>query len=75
MFTRIKDLRDDKDLSQKDLAKYLNCTQVCYSRYELGLRNVPIEVLKKLASLYNVSVDYLIEITDEKKPYPKPKTR
>lgn len=73
MFVRIRNLREDKDLRQKDLAEYLKCTQVCYSRYELGLRDIPVEVLNKLATFYNVSVDYLIGNTDEKKPYPRSK--
>ena len=69
MYERIRELREDKDLYQKDLAKYLHCTQVTYSRYELGQRDVPTDVLIKLAKFHNTSVDYLLGLTDEKKPY------
>ncbi|MBP3938819.1 MAG: helix-turn-helix transcriptional regulator [Clostridia bacterium] len=71
MYVRIRNLREDRDLYQKDLAEYLNCSQVCYSRYELGLRDIPTDVLIKLADYYNTSVDYLLGITDIEKPYPK----
>lgn len=64
-------LREDKDLLQKDLAKYLNCSQVCYSRYELGLRDIPTETLIKLAAYYKTSTDYILGITNIKEPYPK----
>ena len=62
--TRLRDLREDKDLTQKQLAKYLNCSQVCYSRYELGQRDIPTDVLIKLASFYGVSIDYILRQTD-----------
>ena len=71
MYERIRHLREDNDLLQKDLAKYLNCSQVCYSRYELGLRDIPTETLIKLASYYNTSTDYILGITNIKEPYPK----
>ena len=73
MYRRIRDLREDKDLLQKDLAAYLNCSQVCYSHYEIGKRDIPTEVLCKLAEFYDTSTDYLLERTDEKKAYPKKK--
>lgn len=73
MYRRIRDLREDRDLFQKDLAEYLNCTQVCYSNYEIGKRDIPTEVLSKLAEFYNTSTDYLLGRTDEKKPYPRAK--
>ncbi len=73
MYQRIRDLREDKDLKQKDLAEYLNCSQVCYSYYEIGKREIPAEVLIALSKFYGVSVDYLLGLTDEKKPYPKGK--
>jgi len=73
MYQRIRDLREDKDLYQKDLAKYLNCSQVCYSHYEIGKRDIPTEVLIKLADFYGTSTDYLLGRTDERKPYPKTK--
>lgn len=73
MYRRIRDLREDRDLTQTDLAAYLKCTQVCYSHYELGKRDVPTEVLIKLASFYHTSIDYLLGVTDERQPYPKAK--
>ena len=73
MYRRIRDMREDRDLFQKDLADYLSCSQVCYSNYEIGKRDIPTEVLSKLAEFYNTSTDYLLGRTDEKKPYPKSK--
>lgn len=70
-YERIRNLREDADLYQRDLAKHLNCTQVAYSRYELGTRDIPTDVLIALAKFYNTSIDYLLGLTDEKKPYPK----
>ena len=64
MFKRIRDLREDHDLTQKQLAKELNCSQQVYSNYELGQRDIPTEILIKLSSFYNVSTDYLLEITN-----------
>ena len=64
MYRRIKDLREDHDLYQKDLAQYLQCTQVCYSNYETGKRDIPTEVLLRLADFYGTSVDYLLGRTD-----------
>lgn len=72
MYKRIRDLREDRDLLQKDIAAYLQCTQVCYSNYETGKRDIPTEVLKALALYYHTSVDYLLELTDEPTPYPPP---
>lgn len=71
MYNRIRDLREDRDLYQKDLANYLNCSQVCYSHYEMGKRDIPTEVLIKLARYYHTSTDYLLGLTDRKQPYPK----
>ena len=71
MYQRIRDLREDKDLKQGDLAKLLNCSQACYSNYENGKRDVPAEVLEALAGFYGVSVDYLMGRTNIKAPYPK----
>lgn len=68
---RIRDLREDHDLLQKDVAAYLKCTQVCYSNYEMGKRDIPTDVLKALALFYDTSVDYLLGLTDETKPYPR----
>ncbi len=69
MYRRVRELREDSDLLQKDLAEYLCCSQVCYSRYELGLRDIPTEVLIKLAKYYDISIDYILGITDEKRTY------
>lgn len=69
--SRIKEIREDKDLTQSEVAKILNVTQVAYSYYELGKRQLPIDLLIKLAKFYNISTDYLLGLTDERKPYPK----
>lgn len=73
MYKRIRDLREDNDYFQKDLAEYLQCTQVCYSHYEIGKRDIPTDVLIKLAQFYHTSTDYLLGLTDEKAPYPRTK--
>ncbi len=66
---RIRNLREDKDLSQNEIAKILNCSQTTYSRYETGDLNIPVDSLIKLAKYFNTSIDYLTGLTDEKKPY------
>lgn len=71
MYERIRNLREDHDQTQCDLAQILNCTQVCYSHYENGKRNIPTAILEALADHYGVSVDYLIGRTNVKTPYPK----
>lgn len=71
MYQRIRDLREDRDLRQQDIANILNCTQVCYSNYEIGKRDIPTRVLIQLAQFYHVSTDYLLGLTDIIKPYPK----
>ena len=63
MYRRIRDLREDRDLKQRQVAQYLNCSQQVYSNYELGQRDIPTDVLIRLAALYNVSVDYLLGLT------------
>ncbi len=68
---RLRDLREDKDLLQKDIAKILNMSQTGYSQYETETNDIPTEILKKLASYYDTSIDYLLCLTDERKPYPK----
>lgn len=73
MYRRIRDMREDADLLQKDIADYLQCTQVSYSHYELGKRDIPTDILIKLASFYKTSTDYLLGLTDVKEPYPKAK--
>ena len=65
MYHRIRDLREDHDLKQIDIAYYLNCSQVCYSHYELGKRDIPTEVLIKLAKFYKTSTDYILGLTDD----------
>lgn len=69
MYTRLRDLREDHDLKQRDIAQILNCTQVCYSYYEMGQRDIPTDVLVSLALYYKTSVDYILCLTDESKPY------
>ena len=71
MYKRIRELREDADLKQKDMAEYLHCSQVAYSRYELGLRDIPTEVLIELAKFHKTSTDYLLGLTNDKKPYTK----
>lgn len=73
MYRRIRDMREDADLLQKDLAEYLQCTQVSYSHYELGKRDIPTDVLIKLAVFYKTSTDYLLGLTNIKSPYPRVK--
>lgn len=75
MYRRIRELREDRDLYQKDLAAYLQCTQVCYSSYELGKRDIPTDVLIKLALFHDTSIDYLLGLTDTKRPYPREKSK
>lgn len=64
VYKRIRDLREDRDLTQKEISKKLNCSQQVYSNYELGQRDIPTDILIKLSMLYNVSVDYILGITD-----------
>lgn len=66
---RIKDLREDRDITQKEIADYLNIKQNTYSQYENGQRQIPIDSLVKLAYYYNTSLDYMLELTNEIKPY------
>lgn len=75
IYRRIRDLREDKDLTQQELADILNTTQRTYSRYENDERAIPIEILSKLADYYQTSIDYLIGRTDEKRAYPRPRAR
>lgn len=64
MYQRIRDLREDHDLKQRELADYLNCSQRVYSNYELGQRDIPTDVLIRLSAFYNVSVDYILGLTN-----------
>ncbi len=70
VYPRIRDLREDRDLSQKEIAKQLGMSQTGYSKYEIGENNIPTDILIKLALLYGTSIDYLLGLTDERKPYP-----
>lgn len=65
---RIRELREDRDLTQAQMAKYLGCTQVCYSNYELGKRDIPLEQLIRLADYYQVTVDYLLGRGEDRQP-------
>ena len=67
MYRRIRDLREDKDMTQTQIAQILHCSQRDYSDYERGKLDIPTEILIKLADYHNVSVDYLLEGTDDKK--------
>ena len=71
MNLRIRDLREDADLTQKQVAEYLNGNQSNYSKTERGARALALDDAVKLAQLYHVSLDYLVGLTDEKTPYPK----
>jgi len=64
MFRRIRDLREDHDMTQKQVATILNCSQQVYSNYELGQRDIPTDILIKLSTLYDVSADYILEISN-----------
>lgn len=68
---RLREIREDRDLTQKDVAEILSTTQQQYSKYELGIRIIPIEKLCVLADYYNTSIDYLIGRTNNKIPYEK----
>lgn len=73
MNLRIRDLREDNDLTQFQVAAHLLCDQSLYSKYERGERVVPVEILEKLAIYYKTSVDYLIGLTNERTAYPRAK--
>ena len=70
-FPHMKDIRDDHDMTQKDVAKLLNCSQVAYSYYENGYRDIPTDSLIKLALFYDCSTDYLLGLTNERRSKPK----
>lgn len=72
---RIRDLREDRDLTQKQLADYLHIRQNTYSQYETGQRQLPLDLLVALAQYYDTSTDYLLELTDERRRYPLSKSR
>lgn len=68
-YKRIRDLREDADLKQSDIAEILHCSQQVYSNYELGQRDIPTDVLIRLANFYKTNVDYLLGLTDTKIHY------
>ncbi len=69
MFERVRNLREDRDINQTQIAEYLQVHQTTYSDYELGNLNIPVDVLIKLAKFYNTSIDYLVGLTDNPRPY------
>ncbi len=69
VFERIRNLRIEKGLTQKEIAEMLNVKQNTYSQYEIGVLNYPIDVIIKLAKFYGTSVDYLLDLTDNQTPY------
>lgn len=70
---RLKDLREDNDLSQEEIANVLKITRPQYSLYESGKRDIPVDLLSVLAEFYNTSIDYIVGLTDSTKKYPKKK--
>lgn len=66
---KLRDLREDRDLTQADIAEILNVNQTTYSRYERGDINIPLDVLIKMALFFDTSIDYILNLTDDKKPY------
>ena len=68
---RLRDLREDRDLTQKDIADYLHIRQNTYSQYENGVRQIPIDCLVRLAIHFNTSIDYIVGLTDNSPPYPR----
>ena len=73
MYERIRNMREDKDMTQAQMAEYLKIHQTTYSDYELGNLNIPVQVLDKIADLFGTSIDYLVNRTDEKRRYPRKK--
>lgn len=73
MKTRIRSLKEDNDLTQKQVSNFLNVSQVAYSYYEIGKREIPLDLLSRLADFYGTSTDYLLYRTDEFTPYSKSK--
>lgn len=70
-YGRIRDIRNDRGLTQEQIAKVLHVSQNTYSQYEIGTTRFPLDVVVKLAEYYNVSMDYLVGLTDEPTPYPR----
>ena len=70
-FQRIEDLRIDNDYTQQQVAEYLGCQREVYRRYEKGTRQIPVDYLIRLSKLYDVSIDYIVNLTPQKEPYPR----
>ena len=70
MYRRIRDLREDKDLNQTQIANYLGMSQTGYSKYETGENDIPTHILIKLAKFYDTSIDYILGLTNCRKKYP-----
>ncbi|MBQ3216518.1 MAG: helix-turn-helix transcriptional regulator [Oscillospiraceae bacterium] len=68
MYQRLRDLREDADMSQKQVAAYLGMSQTGYSKYETGENDIPTQVLIRLSALYHASIDYMLGISDKKSP-------
>ena len=73
MYPRIRALREDRDMNQTQLAKMLGMSQTGYSKYETGENDIPTAILVQLARLHGTSVDYLLDLTDQRAPYPRKK--
>ena len=71
MYQRIRDLREDMDMTQKQIGEILGMSQTGYSQYEIGKNDIPTAVLIRLAEFYHTSVDYLLGLTDQRAPYPR----
>lgn len=67
---RLRDIREDRDITQKTIASYLHIRQNTYSQYETGQRQLPVDILIQLAQFFQTSTDYILDLTDEPKPYP-----
>ncbi|MCI8387656.1 MAG: helix-turn-helix transcriptional regulator [Clostridiales bacterium] len=68
---RLKSLREDRDITQQEVAEFLHIRQNTYSQYESGKRGLPVDMLIRLAEFFNTSTDYILELTDTQKPYPR----
>ena len=75
MYPRLRDLREDKYMSQTEIGKILSMSQTGYSKYETGENDIPTSILIQLADYHNTSIDYLLNITDVKEPYPRAKKK
>ena len=71
MYKRLRNLREDRDLSQRQIAEFLGMSQTGYSKYETGENDIPTRILIELAKIYGTSIDYLLGLTDTTTPYPR----